>query len=167
VTFHPRNRSFALGGAEGVSLWKADGQAQTQLLTTPTSAIDWDSQGEKLAVAVTEKTATGADVLPFVARVLAWSPEGGKLAVVGLDNRLGFWTQTEGLQPMVRLPATPRQISFSPNGAQLLVIYGDRPAHLIGLAMLPQIDQNLKAACRWLKSASNPPLSQAEALLCS
>jgi AAA-like domain/WD domain, G-beta repeat len=167
VTFHPLNRSFALGGAEGVSLWKADGQAQTQLLTSPTSAIDWDPKGEKLAMAVTEKITTGANVLPFVAKVLAWSPEGEKLALVGLDNRLGFWTQTGGLQEVVRLPETPRQITFSPNGAQLLVIYGDRPAQLISLALLPQIDQNLKAACRWLKSPNNPPLSQAEALLCS
>jgi hypothetical protein len=167
VTFHPRNRSFALAGAEGVSLWKADGQAQTQLLTTPTNAIDWDSQGEKLAVAVTKKMTTGADVLPFIAKVLVWSPEGEKLAVVGLDNRLGFWTQGGGLQTMVRLPETPRQITFSPNGAQLLVIYGDRPAQLIDLALLPQIDQSLKAACRWLKSPDNPPLSPTETLLCN
>ncbi|NJM45186.1 MAG: WD40 repeat domain-containing protein [Alkalinema sp. RU_4_3] len=167
VAFHPHNRSFALAGSEGVSLWKADGQAQSHLFTTPTRAIDWDAQGEKLAVAVTEEMTAGADVLPFVARVLAWSPEGEKLAVVDMENRLGFWTQAGGLQPMVRLPEVPRQISFSPNGAQLLVIYGDRPAQLISLALLPQIEQSLKAACRWLKAPDQPPLSQAETIRCS
>lgn len=166
--FHPRNRSFALVGKEGVSLWQADGQPQSQLLTAPAQAIDWQPQGDRLAVATSQPIAPQADLLPFVGRKLAWSPEGDKLAVLGVDRTLSFWTPAGGLQPIARLAGSPMQVSFSPSGAQLLIGYGDRPAQLIDLALLPQIDQNLKAACRWLQvSNTNPPLSPEETILCN
>jgi WD40 repeat protein len=136
IAFDPLGRFVAVSGDTFVRLWgPQDGKLQTtfQVLGHVADDLDFDNQGERLAVGASDGSVSLWD--PVTAKMLSmlpnssgkmveavrFSPTGNLIAAGGWDFAVRFWSLPDGKQVPRRLehPKAVTSISFSPDGTRI------------------------------------------------